>query len=146
MKKMILLAVAAMLMLVMSACGADVLEKSPYDAQTADLRMTIKPDIVAADAQTLGIVIESLSENEYITGVDFGIEMQRDGTWYTYAPKEDLEWIDIALIIEPGGVYEDEITLYSFYGKLKPGTYRVVKTFYQIDKDSSVAFGQFIVE
>ena len=146
MKKILILTIAALILMPASACGAYVFEESPYGAQSADVVITINPHTVDADIITLSLVIENLSDSEYVTGVDYQIETYRDDAWYTYPPKEDIAWNDIGCIIEAGGVFEDEITINEYYGKLKPGTYRAVKTFYQVGKDSGVAFGQFEVE
>lgn len=100
--------------------------------------------IVDRRAETLTLIIQNLSDIEYVSGVDFQIETERNGVWYQYPPKEDIAWIDIAYIIAPGGIHKDNISLFSLYGELKPGTYRVVKTFYH-ENGSSVAFGVFSV-
>lgn len=148
MKKLRLIIYIAMLIVVAACTQAVELEPSPYGAEneTADISVVMTPSEIDKNAESATLVITNLSDNEYIFGAPYALETQRDGAWFVYPPKEELAWIDIAYILEPGGSNEETISINSLYGTLESGTYRVVKTFMQLGEPEQVAFAKFTVK
>lgn len=148
MKKTMLFLLTAVLMLMAAACSTPSLEKSPYEAEqkSTDIQMTADEQTVAGDAESINLTVTNASDKEYTYGAASTIEMEKDGAWYVLEPKEELMWIEIAYIIAPGETNEESVTLNEFYGTLKAGNYRVVKTFTDTDGNGLTAFGPFTVE
>ncbi len=147
-KKTILLLLAAVVMLTAAGCNTPSMEKSPYEAeqQIADIQMTADEQTLAGDAESINLTIKNASDKEYTYGAASAIEMEKDGAWYVVEPKEDLMWIEIAYIIAPGETNEESVTLNEYYGTLKAGNYRIVKTFTDTDGNGFTAFGPFTVK
>lgn len=148
MKKLSLIIYIALLIVVAACSPARELEPSPYgeDDQMADISITMAQSVIDKNAESATLIITNRSEDEYIFGVPYGLETERDGAWFTYQPKEEQAWIDIAYILEPGGSNEETISINSLYGTLERGRYRVVKTFMQLGAPEGVAFAMFTVE
>lgn len=148
MKKLRLIIYIAMLIVVAACTPTIELVPSPYsaDEQTADISVVMAPSEIDKDAESATLVITNLSDNEYIFGAPYALEIERDGAWFVYPPKEELAWIDIAYILEPGGSNEETISIKSLYGTLESGTYRVAKTFMQLGRQEQVAFAKFTVK
>ncbi len=148
MKKTALLVVAALLLLAAGCSVAVVsLEPSPYGSEqkSDDIEMTVNEQTVSTDVDTLTLTIRNQSDTEYTYGVMSQIETEIDGVWYVVPPKEEIMWIAIACILEPGGTNEESVTIKDFYGNLEKGHYRVVKTF-SSESGSLDAFATFSVE
>jgi hypothetical protein len=152
MKKTVVLLFAAFL-LMLTACGvaqpapqAD-LERSPYSAadELSDISVTVAEGTVGTKAESVSLTIRNLSGKEYSYGAPYELEKEVDGVWYKYPPQEEMAFIMILYILEPNGTGEETVSLYSFFGELQPGTYRVVKSFSAEDAQG-VAFGVFDVK
>lgn len=148
MKKLRLIIYIAML-IVVAACTPNIeLEPSPYSAddEMAEISVVMEQRDIDKNAESATLVITNLSDNEYIFGAPYTLEIERDGAWFVYPPKEELAWNDIAYILEPGGSNEETIAINSQYGTLESGTYRVVKTFMQLGENQNAAFARFTVK
>lgn len=148
MKKTALLLLAALLIMAAAACNVPSSEPSSHDAdqKSTDIQMTADEKTVAGDAESIALTITNESDKEYTYGAASTIEMEQDGKWYVVEPKEDIFWIEIAYMIAPGETNEESVTLNKYYGTLKPGNYRIIKTFTDPDGNSLTAFGTFAVE
>lgn len=147
--KRFMLLICAVLVALTVACGAESnLKKSEYsDANVlTDISMVVKEGTVERKVETVTLIITNLSSKTYMYGAPYELEVARNGEWYTYPPKEDLSWILIVYMFESDGTSEETITLYSYYGELKPGTYRIVKSFSTEDSENGVAYALFEVE
>jgi hypothetical protein len=148
MKKLATMLCAALILLA-SACGAAQtnLERSPYGPadELAEISITVKEGAVGRQAESVMLTIKNLSDEEFYYGAAFEFEKQIDGLWYAYPPEEEIMFIEVLYILEPYASAEETIILYTFYGELEPGTYRVVKSFGTEDGTSGVAFGVFTV-
>ncbi len=102
--------------------------------------MIVRDEAVGPQTETVMLVIQNLSGKKFEYGASYEIEKQIDGVWYSYPPEEDIGFIMILYMLEPNATAEETIILYSFYGRLKPGIYRVVKSFSAEDGTEEVAF------
>lgn len=108
--------------------------------------MIVRDETVGPQTETVILVIQNLSGKTFEYGATYEIEKQIDGVWYSYPPEEDIGFIMILYILEPNTTAEETIILYSFYGRLEPGNYRVVKLFSSEDGTEGVAFAVFTVK
>ena len=81
--------------------------------------------------KSLDIVITDNNEDYYGWGVDFKIQKKVDSEWKDLKFKsDDIAWIAIAYLPNEDNQIKQTINIEQYYGKLKKGTYRVVKTLY----------------
>lgn len=151
MKKTVLLIFALCIMLGSLAACSPVkqnLERSPNSdkRELGEISMIVRDETVGPQAETVTLVIQNLSGNTFEYGAPYEIEKQIDGVWYSYPPEEDIGFIMILYMLEPNTTAEETIILYSFYGRLEPGKYRVVKSFSAEDGTEGVAFAAFAVK
>ena len=150
MKKFALVLCAALLIIaaIWSTAQTKSLERSPYGAERelSEISMTVREGTVGPQAETVTLVIKNLSGKRFDYGAPYEIEKLKGGVWYSYPPEEDMAFIMILYMIEPNGTVEEAISLYSFYGALEPGTYRVVKSFNAEDGTQGVAFAVFAIK
>lgn len=148
MRKVVFLLLVASLVLV-AACGmSPQLDPSSYGAEqeNMDIQMSVVENSVVSDAESVSLAISNESDKEYTYSAASTLEVKQDGAWYVVEPKETIMWIEIAFVIQPGEIKEENVTLNEFYGTLEPGSYRIVKSFNDSDGQSLVAFSAFTVE
>ena len=81
--------------------------------------------------KSLEILITDNNEDYFGWGVDFKIQKKIDSEWKDLKFKsDDLVWIAIAYIPNEDNQIKQTIDIDEYYGKLKKGTYRVVKSVY----------------
>ena len=140
MKKTALLALAILLILA-TMTGCDVIktvirekhgvelgekseEKIPFDGA--------KIEYISSTPESLTVRIRNDSRSTWQSGnmKDYHLEIEKDGEWYIVTQKGEFANTMELMIFAPG----DEIThTFSFtdrYGKLSPGRYRVVKSWW----------------
>jgi len=124
------------------------LDRSPYsdEQELGEISMIVRDETVGPQTETVTLVIQNLSGKKFEYGAPYEIEKQIDGEWYSYPPEEDIGFIMILYMLEPNATVEETIILYSFYGSLKPGIYRVVKSFSAEDGTEGAAFAAFTVK
>jgi len=66
-----------------------------------------------------------------VGGVDFKVQKKVNSEWKDLKFKsDDIAWIDIAYVPNKDNQIKQTINIEEYYGKLKKGTYRVVKSVY----------------
>ena len=81
--------------------------------------------------KSLDIVITDNNEDYYGWGVDFKIQKKVDSEWKDLKFKsDDIAWIAIAYLPDENNKLKQTIDIEEYYGKLKKGIYRVVKSVY----------------
>ena len=81
--------------------------------------------------KSLEILITDNNEDYYGWGVDFKIQKKIDSEWKDLKFKsDDIAWIAIAYVPNEDNQIKQKINIEEYYGKLKRGTYRVVKSVY----------------
>ncbi|MCD5323188.1 MULTISPECIES: immunoglobulin-like domain-containing protein [Pontibacillus] len=80
------------------------------------------------------LTVRNTGDVPLLFGTHYTIQKKIDGTWYE-VPFDNGAFNDIGLSISPGNTYEEEVHLTGLDYTLTEGTYRVVKSFDQEDKD-----------
>lgn len=75
----------------------------------------------------LSVVITDLSDRDNIYGVDYFVEKYQDSSWKKLDSKIDMVFNSVGLKKNENNVLEFDINWLSYYGRLKPGKYRLVK-------------------
>lgn len=81
--------------------------------------------------ESLEILITDNNEDYFGWGVDFKVQKKVSGEWKDLKFKsDDLVWISIAYVPNEDNQIKQKLDIEEYYGKLKKGTYRVVKSVY----------------
>lgn len=115
----------------LSSCGNNNLgEESPHgedgvnNLENVSLEMT--ESAYQPEEDTFELRVINHSESEITYGVEYMIEYEEDGTWYEVEPDEEMAFILIAHILDPGEEAVEEINL-SYYEPLEAGSYRLIR-------------------
>ncbi len=81
--------------------------------------------------KSLEILITDNNEDYFGWGVDFRIQKKVNSEWKDLKYKsKDVAWIEIACLPNENNQIQQTINIEEYYGELKKGTYRVVKSVY----------------
>lgn len=98
------------------------------DRKAENVKLEIKEGTLTNTGAT--VIITDKNENPYGWGVPYFIEINEGGLWTKAQDLYRISWVEIAYELDENGQYEQEINWEGFYGKLKPGNYRLVKNVY----------------
>lgn len=98
------------------------------DRKVENVKLEIKEGTLTNTGAT--VIITDKNKNPYGWGVPYFIEIEEDGLWTEVQDLYRISWIEIAYELDENGQYEQEINWEKFYGKLKPGNYRLGKNVY----------------
>lgn len=97
------------------------------------------------------VLIENSGEREILFGEAFELEQLVGESWQTVIPDQAVNWKAVDILVGAGDTYEETIVLDSYYGKLQPGQYRIVKT-YQLaagkepqGQETYLMYGEFTI-
>jgi len=109
-----------------SKIPADEIE---YNRDVKNVTIEVIKDTITN--KSVEILITDNNKDYYGWGVDFKIQKKVNGEWkdlkYT---SDDLVWNSIAYIPNEDNQLKQKLDIEEYYGKLKKGTYRVVKSVY----------------
>ena len=124
------------------SCGAKeyelTLTKNTQIENADDIVMTIKDK----SDKELDLVIENKTDDEYVYGYVFELEVEKDEDWYRVPFKDNVAFIEIGIILKPKSNNNENIKLDTCFGELKKGKYRIVKEFYK-DEEKKKVFVEF---
>lgn len=123
------------------------LDKSLYDAsqQSKDVTLSVKEQTITPQTEEITLVYTNNSSKEYIYGEEPHLEMEVDGIWYVIPVLDGVGWNEMGYILSPKDSREDIFTIKTYYGKLEPGNYRIIKTLHS-DGEPIFIIGEFKVE
>ena len=115
-------------MLVLGGCSGNDLEPSPYEEVNTmeNVRIELEKDVYSAEGDTFVLNTINESENEISYGIAFSLETEQDGEWFVVEPDEEMAFIMIVHVLEPGEEAQDELNM-EYYEPLEPAQYRVVR-------------------
>lgn len=93
------------------------------------------------------VEITNEGDTEYVYGKFYQLEVQKNGKWYYARCVEHYAWNDIGITLVPGATNTEEYDL-SYYGKLKPGLYRLavcnsnecIYAYFTVNVDGSISY------
>lgn len=104
-------------------------EEIEYNRDAKNVTIEVLKDTIAKES--LEILITDNNEDCYGWGVDFKIQKKVNGEWQNLKyVSDDLVWNSIAYIPNEDNQIKQKINIKEYYGVLKKGTYRVVKSVY----------------
>ena len=106
--------------------------------KASDIKLDRFPENVSIEVientisnKSLEILITDNNKDYYGWGVEFKIQEKIDGKWTDLKYiNEDVAWIAIAYVPNENNELTQKLNIESYYGILKPGTYRIVKPVY----------------
>lgn len=126
---------------ILSACGATK-EASPFEeVNTLDgVEIYLDQETYAQEGDTFILTVSNESEEEISYGIAFTVEIEEDGEWYIVEPEEEMAFILIAHMLQPGEEAEEELNM-EYYEPFDEGHYRVVR-----QMEGEVLTAEFTVE
>ncbi len=85
--------------------------------------------VVTSDPQILTLMLTNHTAEELGYGLEPHLEVQVEGEWYVVPTKEGTGVMAIGILLPPYGTNEYDVNLNDYYGDLKAGHYRYLKTF-----------------
>lgn len=134
MKKLFIILFLGALLLSCIAC-APKQEEVPVPTPTEQvsppegLALLMQQAAYTPDSAELAATLTNDSEYTCTFGEASYLELQSNDSWQRVPFKEDVYWIEIAYILEPGESKEVVLSL-DLFEELKPGNYRLVKEVY----------------
>lgn len=98
------------------------------------LTLTMRQDTYYPDSTELKAILKNGTKYIATFGEPSYLQVRSGGTWKDVPFKEDVAWIEIAYILNPGEAREVSLSL-NLFSTLKPGVYRLVKDVF-VDKGS----------
>ena len=106
--------------------SAEFLIKDRDTVDLSGLKLSMKQSVYSSgSAQVKGLLYNG-TDYTITFGEASYLQQKKDGAWKDVPFKEDVAWIAIAHILEPGESKEVSLSL-SLFSKLEEGTYRLVK-------------------
>jgi len=148
MKKVLFCLCCGLLSISLVGCGSNSLklgEKSNYEINNSTINMVIDKKSISNTG--LKIFMENYTGENYEYGAGFSIEYQKKGIWYSIIPKEEMNFIMMAYLLENNTTKELNFNWEDSYGKLPSGKYRIVKSISK-EKESVEIYisAEFIIE
>ena len=133
----------------MVGCGTNSLKlgsKSNYEIDNGTVRLKINNESITNTGAKMQLINYTGENYEY--GSEFSIEYQKNGTWYSIIPKEDMNFNMMAYLLEDNTTKELDINWENFYGKLPNGKYRIIKNFSKEKNRSEDVYvsAEFVIE
>ena len=139
--KKTLLSLAALLLIIASFTGCDAVkglifgEKASLGEKVEGSTTTLEGAImkyVSDTNDTLTVTIENGTESTWQSSnmKDYRLEAEVDGEWHTVEQKGEFANTMELMIFAPGEVMTHTFRFADRYGKLAPGKYRVVKSYW----------------
>lgn len=130
-----ILLLTSLLFIIIGCTSKQTREESPYGDEVNiidDIKLELNKDSYksADDEFELTIVNETDAEISY--GAPYTIEVKNNDTWYIVEPNEEISFIMIAYILQPGEVSTESINM-EYYEPFEKGEYRLVR---QIDGET----------
>ncbi|WP_195270017.1 immunoglobulin-like domain-containing protein [Eubacterium sp. 1001713B170207_170306_E7] len=100
-----------------------------YIGPSTDLAMTVVSDRITPDTGELTLLLVNHSGEYQTYGRIFYLEREEKGQWLPVTPLPGTAFEEIAIMLPSDKANEETLDIGTCYGSLRPGAYRVVKTF-----------------
>lgn len=124
-KTILIILLCGIIVLAIIGCGTKVGKKSDVQISQNDVSLMIKDGTLTTKSATL--ILKNNSNKKVQYGEEYTIEIKKHGEWYKMNSSE--RWFNmVAFLLNAGESKEIEVDLEYGYGKLKKGTYRIIKS------------------
>lgn len=122
---------SALLGLFLAGCKQTTFESSPYKPTELNtlsgVTMEIEKASYPTDVEVITVAITNKTVEELFYGIAFNVEYLDGNDWVVFPFKEEMAWIEIALLLESGATNTEEIDMTLLQNNFEPGTYRIIK-------------------
>lgn len=129
MKKILFFSFFSLCFILLGGCNNNIGEESTHGSQVNQLdgvSIELTKDTYSPKEDSFELITKNQSEEEVTYGVGYSIEYLKDNAWYTVRPSEEMSFILIAHILEPGGEVFETISM-EYYEPLQTGDYRLLR-------------------
>ncbi|PRY83517.1 immunoglobulin-like domain-containing protein [Alkalibacterium olivapovliticus] len=126
-KSLVKLSAIVFLGFILVACGENR-EPSPFEEVNTleGVELQLNESVYDRENDTFLLTVINNSEQEVTYGVAFTVEKHEDDQWVMVEPEEEMAFILIAHILQPGEESEEELFM-EYYEPFEEGEYRVVR-------------------
>ncbi|HWR22330.1 MAG TPA: immunoglobulin-like domain-containing protein [Feifaniaceae bacterium] len=117
--------------------------KAPTPAP-GKLTLAMKRDTYYTDSAEVQATLKNGTKSIYTFGEASVLQVKSDGKWKTVPFKEDVAWIEIAYVLNPGESKDVSLRL-NLFSALKPGVYRLVKDVYGEKGEREQVSAEFLI-
>ncbi len=110
-----------------------------------NITLTMKQDTYYTDSTEIKALLKNGTKSIYTFGEPSYLQVKSSGTWKTVPFKEDVAWIDIAYILNPGESKDIALSL-NLFSTLKQGVYRLVKDVYTEKGTKQQVSAEFLIK
>lgn len=121
-----------------SLIRATAFSAEKYTEYNANITMSVVEADITPDTEELTVLLVNHSGKYQTYGRIFYLEREENGQWLPVPSLPDAAFQEIGILLPPDKANEEILNIKTYYGRLQPGSYRVVKTFG--DTYSSAAF------
>lgn len=146
MKKILLIIISILTIFTITGCtNTRIGKKSPYDITNDKVTMEVKEKTLTKSGAT--IIMQNKTNAEFTYGEPYHLEIKHEDSWHILElePNNDLFFTMPAYTLKANESVEKEYNWEHGYGKLKKGTYRLVKDII-IDKDKVYIAAEFTIK
>lgn len=100
-----------------------------YTEDNASIVLSVAEKAITQDAGKLSVYVINHSGEYQTYGRIFYLEREENSQWLPVTPLPDTAFEEIGILLPPDKANEEILNIKTYYGRLQPGIYRVVKTF-----------------
>lgn len=100
-----------------------------YTEDNASIVLSVAEKAIAQDAGKLSVYMINHSGEYQTYGRLFYLEREENSQWLPVTPLPDTAFEEIGILLPPDTANEETLDIGTYYGRLQPGSYRVIKTF-----------------
>lgn len=100
-----------------------------YTEDNASIVLSVAEKAITQDAGKLSVYMINHSGEDQTYGRIFYLEREENSQWLPVTPLPDTAFEEIGILLPPDTANEETMDIGTYYGRLQPGSYRVIKTF-----------------
>ncbi|SHI10861.1 protein of unknown function [Sporobacter termitidis DSM 10068] len=101
-------------------------QDSDFDT-SGDIIIKTEYEVYGSDVPEISYTIANNTAAELTYGVEYAVEVSKDGTWYQVPFPENMAWIMIGVILKPHAVNSGSFKLSDLDYRFADGSYRLIK-------------------
>lgn len=100
-----------------------------YTGYNAKIMMSVVKADITPNTEELTVLMVNHSGEDQTYGRIFYLEREENSQWLPVTPLPDTAFEEIGILLPPDTANEETMDIGTYYGRLQPGSYRVIKTF-----------------
>lgn len=100
-----------------------------YTEDNASIVLSVAEKAITQDAGKLSVYVINHSGEDQTHGRIFYLEREENSQWLPVSPLPGTAFEKATVFLPPNTANEETLDIGTYYGRLQPGSYRVIKTF-----------------